>query len=688
MKNKKLKYSAAVRKFCFRILFYSRRAYEQLRHFFNNHLPTVRTLRRWLRVVDASPGITQHALDAIGEKVKLYKEQGKKLHLCLISDEMSLHKQASWDDQAMSFVGFTGLVSLSAMKAQKENENKNDNLPLAKDALVFMAVGPDFRITVAYFLLCGLDAVDRALLTREVITCIEDVGAKVISLTSDGLAANLSVARLLGADIEGSKPYFPSPNKPKEKIYIVFDPSHMIKLIRKYFAERKLQHSNDDLKWEMIEKLVEKQDSDNFPLGNKLTINHVEYEDHKMKVIYAVQIFSDSTADTLEQLSEDGYQDFLHCEKLVKLLRLINNVYDTMNYGEGKKTNENFKQPLWAPTIEKYRALYKEYEEFISDLTIEERYKGNIRRKMAKKEIGFLGLLSNMRSTLGIYEDFVENGPLEKFFTFQYSQDHVETYFSLVRGSLGGNNNPNPQQFKMAYRKLLFCTPHISGDSKTNCNMDFPDALLEVSSEQPTRLHESKIEKILRAEEIEIELNFHEITFCDMNPYEKHICVLSASAIEESINQQIKIRPISACQDCLNIFNENDKTFDSLIEKKQRRGQHINYPCSSTIKIVQVIDKIVKSLQSFDHIACENMMKTTLEILEVDSLYESSEFDLHIFKQETNTPITHKEQFVLNIVNEYVKMKSKEICSRIAAEEQRESRKKRKEKKIKMLAGK
>lgn len=366
LKNKKLKYSAAVRKFCFRILFYSRRAYEQLRHFFKNHLPTVRTLKRWLRVVDASPGITQHALDAIAEKVKLYKQQGKQLHLCLISDEMSMHKQASWHDKAMSFVGFTELLSLSALNRQNENENKNENLPLAKDALVFMAVGPDFRITVAYWLLCGLDAVDRALLTKEVIISIENVGAKLISLTSDGLAANLSVARLLGADIEGHKPYFPRPNKPNEKIYIIFDPCHMVKLLRKYFAERKLRHENDDLKWNMLQKLVEKQDSDNFSLGNKLTINHIEYEDNKMKVLYAVQIFSDGTADTSEQLCEDGYGDFLHCEKSVKMLRLINNVFDTMNYGDGKKTNENFKQPLWAPTIEKYHALYKEYEEFIS----------------------------------------------------------------------------------------------------------------------------------------------------------------------------------------------------------------------------------------------------------------------------------------------------------------------------------
>lgn len=152
-----------------------------------------------------------------------------------------------------------------------KQEKDSDKLPLIKDALVFMAVGDDFRIAVAYELLCGMKAVDRAILTKEVIRRIDLTGAKVISLTSDGLPANISVAKKLGADWKKNKTHFPRPGCPSEKIYIIFDPSHMMKLLRKYLAENDLCYEKEELKWDYLKLLADKQDSDNFSITKKLT---------------------------------------------------------------------------------------------------------------------------------------------------------------------------------------------------------------------------------------------------------------------------------------------------------------------------------------------------------------------------------------------------------------------------------
>lgn len=332
--SKRTKYSAAVRQFCLRMQFHSSSAYKELRKFFSNHLPTIRTLQRWLHVIDASHGITQIALDTITEKARLYRAEGKQLHLCMVSDEMSLRKQATWNEQTRSFAGFSEEIS----STKRNRKNDNNKLPVAKDALVFMVVGPNFRLTVGYLLLCGLDAIDRAVFTKEVIRSVDATGAKVISLTSDGLLANVTVARRLGANFARNKPYFPRPGKPNEKIYVIFDPPHMVKLLRKYLAEQFLRHGKDDLEWRLLAKLAEKQDSDNFSLGNKLSRNHISYTNAKMNVRLAVQTFSNSTADALEQLCEDEYEGFIGCEKTVEFLRLVNNVFDTMNCGEKKKS--------------------------------------------------------------------------------------------------------------------------------------------------------------------------------------------------------------------------------------------------------------------------------------------------------------------------------------------------------------
>lgn len=169
LRNNKNKYPEAVRKFCFRMQFHSSSAYRELRNFFNNNLPTIRCLQKWFKSVDASPGITQVALDVITEKASSYKSQGKQLYLCLIYDEISLRKQVIWNESKISFEGFSEITNPT--KKFKQNHNENE-VPIVKDALVYMVAGLDFRITVAYQLIAGMNAIDRAALTKEVIRCI------------------------------------------------------------------------------------------------------------------------------------------------------------------------------------------------------------------------------------------------------------------------------------------------------------------------------------------------------------------------------------------------------------------------------------------------------------------------------------------------------------------------------------
>lgn len=137
LSNKKSGYSPVIRKFCFRMQFYSTAGYNALRKFFSNHLPTVRTLQRWLRVVDASPGITQIALDAIAEKARAYKNENKVLLVSLVCDEMSVRKHASYNEHKLIFDGLPTMVN-SNQSARRQKKNDSNKVPLAKDALVFI----------------------------------------------------------------------------------------------------------------------------------------------------------------------------------------------------------------------------------------------------------------------------------------------------------------------------------------------------------------------------------------------------------------------------------------------------------------------------------------------------------------------------------------------------------------------
>lgn len=296
----------------------------------------------------------------------------------------------------------------------------------------------------------------------------------------------------------------------------------MIKLIRRYFAYQQLYYKDDKLEWELLVKLANKQDNDNFELGNKLSRKHIKFNEAPMNVLLACQTISNGVADTIEQLSEDGYDGFTNCESTVKFLRLYNNVFDVMNFGEGKPSDDYFKKPLCLENIQKIQEVFKEFEEFTGQMSVDEfkrkpkkkrnhsegeivQRAGVIRKPVLKSRssMGFFGLLTNIKSTLGIYSDYVENGPLDVFYTFQFSQDHLETFFSLIRSNLGRNNNPNEIQFKASYKKLLVCMPYLSA-RKGNCILSSTDIFTVSSAKQPI----SQTPQSLANQTEEVEINF------------------------------------------------------------------------------------------------------------------------------------------------------------------------------------
>jgi hypothetical protein len=68
-KNKKsrssLKFTPALRKFALKQNYYLPAAYKYVRNTYNNVLPHPRTLCRWYGTVDAEPGFTNEAFDAL-----------------------------------------------------------------------------------------------------------------------------------------------------------------------------------------------------------------------------------------------------------------------------------------------------------------------------------------------------------------------------------------------------------------------------------------------------------------------------------------------------------------------------------------------------------------------------------------------------------------------------------------------
>lgn len=585
-------YSPTIRDFSLALRFHSTAAYNFIRTKFNNNLPAVRTIEKWCESVDGSPEISMDALEAIRKCAETYASEfeGREMPVCLISDEMSLRKDACWQKNTKEFTGFAEYVTIP-------NTNKEDNntLPFANNALVLLVVGDKFKIPVAYHFLAGLDAITRAALTHEAIVRVNETGVRIMTLTSDGLPANIKVAKELGADFANNKPFFTSPTNENHKIFIIWDAPHLIKIARGRLAEKKLFHNGKPLKWELIKLLHEQQQRRNLNLGNELTDLHINYNGKKMNVRIAAQTLSHEVADNLEQSSDDGEIGFEDVSEEVMYLRTIRNLFDVMNYKERADKNNaidrNFKQPVCRSSAEELFKYFDEATSYLESLEIEVENDGIVSRKPLTQTQSFMvafGFKHNTTSIKGLYKDFVESNLLDKIITFKFSQDHLETWFSNVRRALGSNDNPSPYEFQNIFRKLLICHQFVYNGQHSNCEIDRNFPVLTV----PAR-HVSKMEpNIMEAREIEIEFDYHATVNQPISSFDEHLNAYTASTVENVIIQRIKYNRKKECLNCQSVFDENIKANDDFMNRNSAKKKSYQ-PTQSTVNIIKVANKII-----------------------------------------------------------------------------------------------
>lgn len=127
---------------------------------------------------------------------------------------------------------------------------------LATQAIVFMVKGVNdpLLIPVAYYFINSLTGVQRANLLSGVITAVTDSGARVRSVTFDGLPANIAMCEYLGANMNSRSlnfnPLIDHPTADGLKIPIVLDPCHLEKNARNTLAGKGLFMDDQDRKIE------------------------------------------------------------------------------------------------------------------------------------------------------------------------------------------------------------------------------------------------------------------------------------------------------------------------------------------------------------------------------------------------------------------------------------------------------
>lgn len=207
-----------------------------MRQKFQNNLPSPSTIRKWLSnsCANGKPGLTQETLNTLQQLVDEHKSNNSDVYCTLSFDEMSIRRNVQWSETQKKWLGHITYGSI--------DENA-EYLPVANNVITFMVNGVNvkFNLPVAFHFINSLNSGEKSSLILMVLQRITAIGIKIIAITFDGLTCNLSTCALLGADLKlgaNFKPYFINPSN-DEKIYIIFDPPHMVKLLRNVIGDFK-----------------------------------------------------------------------------------------------------------------------------------------------------------------------------------------------------------------------------------------------------------------------------------------------------------------------------------------------------------------------------------------------------------------------------------------------------------------
>lgn len=420
-------YPPSVRAFCMSLHYTSPRAYEYLRQKFAKHLPHVQTIRQWYRNsnLDASSGINTHSLDALEAKAK---SMGKPVLINLNFDEMNIQRSMTWSRATNKF---TGLIDVGT-------PNEDEEFTLAKDVIVFMAVGinAQFQQPIAYYFIQSLTGKEKADLLNQVIDEVTKRGIKIADISCDGHKSNPAMFKFLGTklELEGGdfKSYFINQSN-NEKINIVLDPSHAIKLIRNTIGNLKTIYEGEaEIKWQYFVELVNYSSNNSFGLSHKMTKRHIEYTDRIMHVRTAAETISNSTANSMKFLKANGVVQFANAGPTIKFIKLFDKLWDVCNSQRIRSDESNvFKSAINKNNASEIFEFLNDAKKYIFSLKVTSKRTGlMVPIIKSDSNTAFRGFILNINSIEAIYKEYIENQHLMDFLaTYRLSQDHLEMFF-------------------------------------------------------------------------------------------------------------------------------------------------------------------------------------------------------------------------------------------------------------------
>ena len=398
-------------------------------------LPHVSAIRNWTSSINGEPEFFKDVLSVL-EKLESFDK-----HCNLVIDAMAIKQQIIWDPKSKQFIGYCDF----GINLDIECTNNT-----ATEALVFMLTSCNgkWKIPIGYVLQNKIGATAQAELIKCALSLTHAAGLKVWSITC---ATNFSTMKKLGCNLnvdnyDDIQCSFKLPIT-NDNVYFIPDACHMLKLVRNTLGNIKEINSNKGtIMWSYIENLHFIQQELSFKLSNKLSASHIFWKNNKMKVKFAAQTLSTSTADALEYLRLINYPNFSNTEATVEYCRNIDRLFDFLN--ARNHFAKGFKSAIFKANIQVMENKILPLIDYLFSLSIGDKllYKTN-------KKTFIFGFATAVKSMFAIAKSLFTECPEFKYIlSYKFSQDHLEIFFARVRQSYF---NPSIHLFQLAGLRLV-----------------------------------------------------------------------------------------------------------------------------------------------------------------------------------------------------------------------------------------
>ena len=285
-----------------------------------------------------------------------------------------------------------------------------------------------------------------------------------------------------------------------------------------------------------------------------------------------------------------------------------------------------------------------------------------------RRKTFIIGFASLAKSILSIAEEllFRSDNPYTYLLTYKLSQDHLEMFFSCVRGRGGFNNNPNALQLKYAFRKILLHNA-ITLSDKANVMM-FEENLSSGLFSFKTNRRRSRLSEMTNIEALNGVTDADTLKL-DQESIENALKTTSMTFVTENVLYYIAgyiLRSILKSIDC-------DLCVKSLLVPKQSSDyQYFTSPYSSLVQIKNsggliqssyFVYKIITTAEKIFHLTVvDNPLKITsnrvLVLKMVYHIVKSCKWDKYIQNSEHAhqveiTSDNHITQLVKTISSKY-----------------------------------